>query len=77
MNKKTKCIYLMLLAMILPLTVGAQTEYFPASISCTRGHWDLRQGGWLDNSNGICDQMPPTKFIVINSMNFPDAESYS
>lgn len=75
MNKKTKCIYLMLLAMILPLTVGAQTEYSPASISCKHGnHWDLGQSGWHDNTNGICDQMPPTKFIVINSANFPDDE---
>ena len=75
MNKKTKCIYLMLLAMILPLTVGAQTEYSPASISCTHGyHWNLRISGWHDNSDGKCNQMPPTKFIVINSANFPDDE---
>lgn len=75
MNKKTKCIYLMLLAMILPLTVGAQTEYSPASISCAHGnHWNLRESGWHDNTDGRCNQMPPTKFIVINSANFPDDE---
>lgn len=74
MNKKTKCIYLMLLAMILPLTVGAQTEYIPASISCKQGHWNLRQSGWHDNTDGRCNEMPPTKFIVINSANFPDDE---